>query len=1259
LPQNDTYPEHVVTAVIVAHDGAAWLPRLVDALLGQTRPVQRVVAVDTGSRDRSGSLLASLLSPSVVFGMDRDTSYGAAVTRALQHPAANAPLPGSSGLGEGDRQEWLWLLHDDSEPAPDALSELLRGATETRSAVVLGPKIMDWEHRNVILEAGFTADTAGRRITGTEPREVDQGQHDGDRDVLAVCSAGMLIRRDVFAHTGGLGPSLGLFSDDTDLCWRVHAAGGRVRVITGAVLYHAEASARGSRDISVDRRPRRLRRRNGLLALLGNLPAGRMLRCLAGNTVLSLARVLVYLLAKRPGAARDEAAALASVLLQPGRLLAFRRARRRGRRAAFAAVSAHLAAGRSARRVAEQLAAALARPARAEPQRSPLATEDPEADDSLLVDSGLLQRILTSPGVLVFLVLVVVAAVAERRLFGGGPLGGGALVPPRGGASALWSEYLAGFHPSGMGSTSTAPPYLAEVAALATVLGGKLWLAVDVILLGSVPLAGVSALLAARRVAASAAVRVWAAASYALLPVGMGAVAAGRIGTAAVLVLLPLIAVAAGRIFTETPRMARRAAWATGLLLALAAAFVPLVWGIALLAALAAAASLGGSRRSLPANLGIALAVPPLLLMPWTLRAAAQPAQLLLEAGLARPGLASPDLPARSLLLLSPGGPGLPPVLCTAGLAVVALAALLTVRRRALVMAGWATALLGLLIAIAMSRVSIRPAGGGPPVTPWPGPPLAVAAFGLLLAAAAAADALLRSAALRGEPAVAGRAARARPGPGTPGLDAGRRAAIVVLGAVACSAPLFAAASWLVTGVRGPVAPSSGQVVPVLVSESARGLQQRTLVLRAGRGGVDFAVLRGLSPAFGDSGLQPVPAAQKALSAAVAALIAPGGSQAADQGTMLARLDIGYVLIRAPVSASLAGTLDGVPGLQRISTTASWDLWRLTEPTAQVQVAEPDGTVVPVRSGPSGVSGARAPAAGGILELAVPAEGWTATLNGRPLRPVASPAGRWAQAFRLPPGGGSLSIGRSDALHNLALIAEGLLLLVVTALALPGTRVAAEYERAGRAGGGPDRPPAAGTARQPALAAAGPAGRVSAQARPEPAGRTSRRPDRQRPDRQRSGRRFLARNRGARAGERAARERVTSHVRHRHAGGGGQPSAAAAPPTRDPGQPGAPASGWPRGETGWPGAETGWPAVRPPAQPARPAPAPARERNEPPSGYPWPDPGGGPEMLEPLPPAAGPPRAAVPRGEAETSRWEVPPGEAGTARWTDSGTESW
>src|SRR5207253_8075117 len=99
-----------------------------------------------------------------------------------------------------------------------------------------------------------------------------------------------------------------------------------------------------------------------------------------------------------------------------------------------------------------------------------------------------------------------------------------------------------------------------------------------------------------------------------------------------------------------------------------------------------------------------------------------------------RPGLAA-GLRPESLLLLSPGGPGLPPAWVTAGLVLPAFCALLARRRTTLVHTGWAIALCGLVVALAASRVRLTPPQGGPAVSAWPGIAIAIAAAGLLLAA--------------------------------------------------------------------------------------------------------------------------------------------------------------------------------------------------------------------------------------------------------------------------------------------------------------------------------------------------------------------------------------------------------------------------------------------------------------------------------------------------------------------------------------------
>ena len=275
---------------------------------------------------------------------------------------------------------------------------------------MLGPKVMDWSDRDVLLEAGLTIDTAGRRITGIEPREVDQGQHDGDRDSLVVSSTGMLVRRDVWDQLRGFDPGMALFREDMDFCWRVHGAGYRVRVVTDAVVYHAQAIARRRRAVSVGRRGQLLDRRNALLTLACNLPLpGRWSGPLAGQRdgVHPARAVLPGGRARNGCPGRDRRGPVGGRLHRWLRLRRVRQARARGRRAAYGRLRADILPGRSVRRIAEFIAA-MSSSAQQDTRGSHHATDDPDGDDFLLTDTGLAQRILTSPGVLLFVGLLIV-----------------------------------------------------------------------------------------------------------------------------------------------------------------------------------------------------------------------------------------------------------------------------------------------------------------------------------------------------------------------------------------------------------------------------------------------------------------------------------------------------------------------------------------------------------------------------------------------------------------------------------------------------------------------------------------------------------------------------------------------------------------------------------------------------------------------------------------------------------------------------------
>ena len=186
----------------------------------------------------------------------------------------------------------------------------------------------------------------GARWTGLEPLEYDQGQHDGIHDVLAVSTAGALIRRDVFEELGGLDQNLSLFRDDVDFGWRARAAGHSVIAATSAVAFHAQASATERREIDVEgatlHRPLLLDRRNAAYVLLANSSWWILPWITVQLLGSAFARAIGYLLAKLPGYAADEVLAVATLFIRPGQIIEARKVRKKQRFISARVIAAYI-----------------------------------------------------------------------------------------------------------------------------------------------------------------------------------------------------------------------------------------------------------------------------------------------------------------------------------------------------------------------------------------------------------------------------------------------------------------------------------------------------------------------------------------------------------------------------------------------------------------------------------------------------------------------------------------------------------------------------------------------------------------------------------------------------------------------------------------------------------------------------------------------------------------------------------------------------
>jgi len=1010
-----------VIAVVVCHNGRAFLRETFRGLAKQTRSIDDVIVVDTGSTDGTADWARSRLGEDAVLAVRGQ--FGRAVMAALRDPRVAGA-------------EWVWLLHDDSAPEPEALERLLAEAASRPAAHILGPKLVSWTDPNRLQEVGWSVDRTGRAVSPIEDDEIDQGQHDQVRETFFVNTAGMLVRRDVLLRVGGFDERMPAFRDDLDLCWRTHLHGSRVLVVPGARVRHFAAAASRARNGRAVSHQRYLSERHTMAALLKavslrRLPLTFLLALVGGGF-----RALALALTGRPGDALQILWAWGwNVKELPVTIVHRRRVQSR-------------------RRIDDAQLAGLRAPG-GQPLRAMLrgmlelvygdvgehAAQAPNAADEqdMPTPGAQIGRIIASHPVAFSVAgFALLMLVSLRSLLTAPAIAGGAMgVFPDAGRDLL-REFGAAYHQIGLGSTEPAPPSLAVLGGLATMTLNKALLAQKLLLWLALPLAAVTCTRALRVVVPSRAARAAASLLYASSPLAIGALAQGRLGELAFLVLAPpTLAQVVVAFRRQQPREPWRPAVRFLVLAALVIAMYPPA-AVVLLVVVAAAAiaallrdrgadSTWTVRQAVLLGGGYLGAL--LLLFPWT-------GQLLSGAALRSTGRAPASPGFADLLQLRPGGPGLDAALVGPLYPALALTALFFVpadRRR---QTFWL--LVGLLGACVLVTLQVH---GLPPAVArdWPA--------GLLVPGAvawAAATGL----------AMAGLGRALRQSTLSP-----RRLGAAVLGLLAIATGVLVA-GFVVRGSWSPVRSVGTPSLPATVRQG----HGRVLWL-AGRpeGGVSFAVTGADGRTLIDSGRPGADRATRALGAVVTDIVEARTHQA---GSMLELFGIGYVAVRPGPDDDRLVDLVARQQELRSRPTEQAGLFQapVTQPTAWLLPGEPPAEPRDVLTGPALASvpgvqpvfsrrgGGRLPArvTGAVpapgpstLILPVPAGGdWHASLDGTPLSPTT--VFGWAQGFKLPDGaGGVLEVRRAgQGRRAVYLLVEGLLLLIALATMARPTRAA-------------------------------------------------------------------------------------------------------------------------------------------------------------------------------------------------------------------------
>lgn len=144
-----------------------------------------------------------------------------------------AGITNDSKAIEFEPNTWVWVLTLGSEPKPSALAELLSAVADSNTIGQVGPMQLSKQNPKLITQLGLSLSPLGAPV-GLVSSQLDQAQHTGATDVMAVGLNGSLIRSDLLQQIGQPNFRLPGISTDLDFSIRVRRAGFRVLTVPAA-----------------------------------------------------------------------------------------------------------------------------------------------------------------------------------------------------------------------------------------------------------------------------------------------------------------------------------------------------------------------------------------------------------------------------------------------------------------------------------------------------------------------------------------------------------------------------------------------------------------------------------------------------------------------------------------------------------------------------------------------------------------------------------------------------------------------------------------------------------------------------------------------------------------------------------------------------------------------------------------------------------------------------------------------------------------
>ena len=242
----------------------------------------------------------------------------------------NAGYPQAANQGlRISNAKYVVLLNNDLTVDPHWLTPLRQAADGDPEAALIQPKVLssvestrfDYAGAAGGFIDGYGYPCARGRIFNTI--EQDHGQYDDPCELFWASGAALLIDREAALRIGGFDESFFIFHEESDLAWRLHMQGRRVRFCPASRVYHFGSGSFKSSP-SATRLQLYMMHRNDLLMVIKNWGSRELRFRLPVRVILELVS-WPFLAAQRTHEFSEAVKAFGWVIRNPRKIAAMRR----------------------------------------------------------------------------------------------------------------------------------------------------------------------------------------------------------------------------------------------------------------------------------------------------------------------------------------------------------------------------------------------------------------------------------------------------------------------------------------------------------------------------------------------------------------------------------------------------------------------------------------------------------------------------------------------------------------------------------------------------------------------------------------------------------------------------------------------------------------------------------------------------------------------------------------------------------------------